>query len=124
MVEAPAICGSIQPLGHCHALGLVIRKADARIAYRDQKPIRLDPGRCDGQFTTGLSHRLDAVEHQVHQNLLQLYAIRCRPEKPPVEFRADGNGLPIRRIPQQNRHLSKDFVQVDHFALWRASPVK
>jgi hypothetical protein len=32
--------------------------------------------------------------------------------------------VPIRRIPQQNRHLPKDFVQVDDFPFCRASPVK
>ena len=35
--------------------------------------------------------------------------------KPQVEFGADRNRVPIRRIAQQNGHLSNDFVQVDQF---------
>src|SRR5271165_3981298 len=72
-----------------NALGLIDRKTDARITHRNLELAMLGPFRCDGQFTTRLSHCLDAVEHEVHQNLLQLHAIRCRPQKPPVEFRAD-----------------------------------
>src|ERR1700733_2353601 len=71
------------------ALGLIDGKPDAGITHRNQELTLLDPLRCDGKVTACLSHRLDAVEHQVHQNLLQLNAIRCRPRKPRVEFPAD-----------------------------------
>src|SRR5260370_23567123 len=68
-----------------NALAFVDGKPGARIAYRNQQLTILAPLRCDGHFTTGVLHRLDAVEHEVHQNLLQLHAIGCGRRQADVE---------------------------------------
>src|SRR5271156_5904557 len=75
-----------------NALGFIDRKPDARITHRNQQLTMLGPLRCYRQFTACISHRVDAVEHEVHQTLLQLAAIRCRPRKARVELRADRDG--------------------------------
>ena len=60
--------------------------------HRNEELIMLDPLRCDNQFAARLSHGLDAVEHEVHQNLLELDAIRPVVRgRPEVEFRTDRN---------------------------------
>src|SRR3984893_14098743 len=72
-----------------NTLGFIDGKPDARIAHRNQWLAILGPLRCDGQLTTRVLHRLDAVEHEVHQDLLQLDAICCRRRKLWIELGAD-----------------------------------
>jgi len=57
-----------------------------------------------------LLHGLDAIEHEIHQNLLQLHAVRIHCRKRRVELTADGNGIAMRHIAQQNDHLADDLV--------------
>jgi len=49
-------------------------QADARITHRDQQVSTIRAVRLDGNFTCGTQplYGLDAIEREVHQNLLQL----------------------------------------------------
>ena len=67
----------------------IVRQPDAGITYRNQQLTVVAHFRGDGQFTTRVSHRLDSVDHEIHQDLLQQYPIRCRRRKPRVYFRTD-----------------------------------
>ncbi|HTO60206.1 MAG TPA: hypothetical protein VMM15_03015 [Bradyrhizobium sp.] len=62
-------------------------------------------------------HRLDAVEHEVHRDLLQLNAIRRRRGKPRGELGPDRDRMPAGQIAQQKDHLSNDVVEVDPLML-------
>jgi hypothetical protein len=64
------------------------RKPDARVAHRNQQLAILAPLRRDAEFAAFILHRLDAIEHEVHQHLLQLHAIHCRRWQRRVEIRA------------------------------------
>jgi hypothetical protein len=72
-----------------NALGIVDRKPYSRITHRNQQLTILGPLRRDGQFAARLLHRLDAVEHEVDQDLLQLNAICCRRRKLRIEVGVD-----------------------------------
>ena len=68
-----------------NAFGFVGGKPDAGIAHQNPYLTILAFLRCNGQLTTGVLHRLDGVEHEVHQNLLQLHAIGCGRRQAEVE---------------------------------------
>jgi hypothetical protein len=61
---------------------------------RDQQFTILSPSGLDGEHARRLLHHLDAVEHQVHQDLLKLDTIRRDPGKVRLEIGAYPDGLP------------------------------
>ena len=78
--------GSADAKSHASAMGfggkegiedlihLLCRQPDARIADRHHKLLILPSLRLDGELTSARDslHSIDAVEHEVHENLLQL----------------------------------------------------
>src|SRR5260370_410517 len=69
------------------------RKPDARIADRHHQLTVFAPLRRYHEHAAVSFHGLDAIEHEVHENLLQLDTIRRRRRKLRVEFGADRNGI-------------------------------
>src|SRR5215510_4124886 len=93
-----------------NALRASFGKPNPGIAHGNKQLTILSPHRGDVQFADLLLHGLDAIEHEIHQNLLQLHAVRTRCRKRRVELTADGNGMAISNIAQQNDHLADDLV--------------
>ena len=89
------------------------RKPDARITDRNHQLTVSAPLRRYRERAATSFHGLDAIEHEVHENLLQLNTIRGRHRNLRVELGADRNGIAIRRVMQKGDHVSNDFVQVD-----------
>jgi len=52
------------------------RQSYSGVADRDQHLTALASSRLDREHSAGLLHRLDAIEHKVHQYLLQLHPVR------------------------------------------------
>jgi hypothetical protein len=73
--------------------------------------------RLDGKYSACLRHRLDAVEHKVHENLLQLHTICHDFGEPFGTIGADIYGMPIRLIAEDNEYLSDDFVHINYVHL-------
>jgi integrase len=72
------------------------RKPNARITDRNHQLPIFAPLRGYRERTALSFHGLYAVEYEVHENLLQLNAIRHRHRKLWVELGADRNGISIR----------------------------
>src|SRR3984893_4291289 len=72
-----------------NAFGFLSRKPDARVTHRNQELTIFGSLRRDAQFTAFILLGLDAIEHEVHQYLLQLHTIRCRRWKRRVKVGAD-----------------------------------
>jgi hypothetical protein len=62
-------------------------------------------------------HRLDRVEHKVHQHLLQLYAVGGDLGEIDGEIGSHRDCMPVRLPMQQPEHLADDFVYVDQLTL-------
>ena len=77
-------------------LGFVDRESDTRIAHRNHWPTIIASLRRHGQVTARVFHRLDAVQHEVNQYLLQLHTVSYRSGKRRIELRADRDGVAIR----------------------------
>ncbi len=65
-------------------------------------------------------HGLDAVEHEVHQNLLQLHTVCQDLGKIRGKLSTDRNRVPGGLVLQQDAHLSNDFIYVNQLALRRS----
>src|SRR3984957_845388 len=87
-----------------NALKASFGKANPAIAHGDKEVTILRPRRGNVEFATPLLHGLDAIEHEIHQNLLQLHPVRARCRKRRVELTAEGNAMAMRRFAQQNEH--------------------
>src|SRR5713101_9675981 len=76
--------------------------------------------RPDGQLTRSVHvlHRIDAIDHKVHQHLLQLHAISCNRGKLCRQLRPDQYVVSRGLAAQQNDHLTDDFVYI-HQLPWR-----
>src|SRR5215813_12064242 len=93
-----------------NAVSASFRKPNTGIAHGNKQLTILSPHRGDVQFAALLLHGLDAIEHEIHQNLLQLHPVRSYCRECRVELTADGNGMAISNIAQQNDHLADDLV--------------
>src|SRR5471030_120781 len=58
-------------------------------------------------------HGVDAVEHEVHEHLLQLDTLGHDPGKIRIELGAHGDGVACRVAPQDANHFSNELVDVD-----------
>src|SRR5882724_833920 len=87
--------------------GLLQRQSDASIADRDHQLAILDSLRPYRKFTCGtyVLHGVDAIEHQVHENLLQLNTVCHNPGKILGEDGADRNRVPACLTAQQDNHF-------------------
>src|SRR5260221_13442888 len=75
----------------------------------------------DGQLTSATRslHGIDAVEHQVHENLLQLHTVRHDLWKTLSKFGVDRDRVAIRLAAQQHNHFSNKFIYIDKLPLRR-----
>jgi hypothetical protein len=84
----------------------------ARIADRDQHLTILTALRLDGELARPIhiSHRVDAVHHEVHQHLLQLHAISHDLREVCSEFRPNEYGEFRCLAVQEKHHLSNNLI--------------
>jgi len=99
-------------------VGLLRRQSHTSIADRDQQ-LSISGFRLDGKLTSASRslHGIDAVEHEVHENLLQLHTVCHDFGKILSKLGADGDRVAVRLAAQQNDHLSNDFVYIHQFLL-------
>ena len=74
--------------------------------------------RLDSKDAACIVHRLDAVQHEVHQHLLDLHAVRTSAGKIVSKIRTDGNSIPHRLTAQHFDHLADDLVQRKRLSFW------
>jgi hypothetical protein len=65
----------------------------------------------DRKDATRVVHRLDAVQHEVHQHLLDLHAVRTDGGRVASKTRTDGNSMSCRLSAQHFNRLADDLVQ-------------
>jgi len=113
---------------HAGALGLggvegikdvfcnVWRQSYAHISYRNQNLSGLVLLRADGKFSTSrdVLHGFDAVEHQVHEYLLQLDTVGDDLGKIVREIGANRNRVPGGLIAQQNDHFTNELIYIHY----------
>ena len=79
----------------------------------------LASSRLDREHSAGLLHRLDTIEHEVHQYLLQLHPVRRDFGKIGGKVRTNRNGILVGFAPQQQDHFADDFIHRDQLSLGR-----
>src|SRR6266404_1769991 len=91
------------------------------IADRDQQ-LTIAGFRLDGKLTsaTRFLHGIDAIKHEVHENLLQLDTVYHDLGKIVSKFGADGNRVAVRLAAQQDNHFSNDFIYINQLPLQSA----
>src|SRR2546422_11715019 len=89
-------------------------KPYAGVADRDQKLLVFRSLRLDGKLTRSIHvfHGLDAVDHEVHQDLLQLYWIAHYLGKICRQLRPDGYRVSHCLTPQEDDRLSNNLVYI------------
>ncbi len=94
-------------------------KSHAGIAHGHKGLLVFSPLRLDDQLARPLHipHRIDAIDHQVHQHLLQLHAVSHHLGKIFGQLRPNGDEVSRRLASQENGHLSNDFVQINQLPL-------
>src|SRR5580700_1359317 len=95
------------------------REAHAGIGHRDQHLIILAPLRLDSELARAIRvfHRVDAVDHEVHEHLLQLHMISHDLRKECSEIRPDQYAVLICLAVQKKSRLSNSFVYIDQLLL-------
>src|ERR1700751_29343 len=95
--------------------GLMGRQTHASIADRNEQLAFIDSPRMDGKFTccVYVLHRVNAIEHKVHEDLLQLDAVCHYPGQILGEFSADGNRVSGGLVAQKDNHFSDKVVHID-----------
>jgi hypothetical protein len=96
-----------------NAFYIVSGKSHTGINDRDEQLAIFGQLRLDAEFTACVSHCLNAIEHEIHEHLLQLHTVCHRSGKILGELSSDGNGMPIRLVLQHEGHLFNDFVYVN-----------
>ena len=66
--------------------------------------------RLDREDSASLLHRLNTIEHEVHQYLLQLHPVRRDLGKIGGKIRTNRNGVPVGFSPQQQDHFADDVI--------------
>src|SRR5437763_1479872 len=83
------------------------------IPDRDQQ-LTIAGFRLDGKLTSArrFLHSIDAVEHEVHENLLQLHTVCHHLGKVLGKLGADGDRVAARLAVQQNNHFSNELIYI------------
>ena len=68
----------------------------------------------------GFVHGIDAVEHEVHENLLQLHTVCHHLGKVLGKLGADGDRVAARLAVQQNNHFSNELIYIKQLPPQRA----
>src|SRR2546430_15085129 len=78
--------------------------------------------RLDRKFTSSahVLHGFDAIEHEVHQYLLQLHAVRHDLGKIVGKLATDRNRIPARLTAEQDNHFSNELIYIDQLVLQSA----
>src|SRR5260370_2966135 len=78
--------------------------------------------RLDAKLTsaTRFLHGLDAIEHEVHQDLLQLHTVCHDLWKVLSKLGADGDRVAVRLAAQQDHHFSNELTYIKQLPLQRA----
>src|SRR5580700_5885822 len=107
-----------------NAVCFVGGQSDTRIADRDLNLVVLPELHLDRKYSTCLLHRLDTIEHEVHEHLLQLYTICDDCGEPFGNVGTDVYEMPIRLVAQHKQHLSYDFAYLNCVHLRTTLPVQ
>src|SRR5271156_2400907 len=89
-------------------------KSHTGIADRDQQ-LSVAGFRLEGELTS-VNRSLpsvNAVEHQVHENLLQLHRVRHNLGKIRGQVQANGDRVAVRFAAQQDKHFSNEFIYIN-----------
>src|SRR5207247_993740 len=97
-------------------------QSHARIADRDQELTIVVLLRLDRKFTSSahVLHGFDAIEHEVHQYLLQLHTVRHDLGKIVGKLATDRNRIPARLTAEQDNHFSNELIYIDQLVLQSA----
>src|ERR1700730_5977412 len=89
-------------------------QSHAGIADRDQQ-LTIIGFRLDGKLTSAIRslHGIDAVEHEVHENLLELHTVCHDLGKILGKLGADRDRVAVRLAAQQNNHFSNEFIYIN-----------
>src|SRR5208337_1317364 len=90
--------------------GLARRQPGPGVVYRNLNLAVLLQLRFDLKDTTSVAHRFDAIQHQVHEHLLDLHTV-CNDDGETVgEIRTERNCVPGSLPAQQHNHLADHIV--------------
>src|SRR5205807_6740245 len=93
-----------------------------RIPHRDEHAARPGPTGADQQFSRPLAdaaHRLDGVDDQVKNDLLQLNSVSLNERQALRELRLHRDAILHRFATGQSNHLKDRFVDVQAILPWR-----
>ncbi len=100
-------------------IGLARWQSWTRIVYRDLDLAVLPQPRSDREHAAGVAHGLDAIQHQVHEHLLDLHAVSNDDGEAVSEIRTDRNRVPGSLRAQQPDHLGDHVVYRQRLAFGR-----
>src|SRR5260370_11573260 len=97
---------------------LLRRQSHTSIADRDQQ-LSISGFRLDGKLTSASRSldSIDAVEHEVHENLLQLDTVCSDLGKILSKLGADGDRVAVRLAAQQDNHFSNELIYINQLPL-------
>src|ERR1700674_3905654 len=92
------------------------------IANRHHYLFAIGTPRVDGKLARPIHifHRVDAIHHEVHHDLLQLHTVCHYPRKRLRQLRPYCYGLPRYLVAQEDDHLPNEFVYVNQLPLRNA----
>src|SRR6266404_7969290 len=95
------------------------RQSYAGIAHRnEQLPLPVQ-SQLDRQFAARVSHGLNRIQHQVHEDLLELHPVSQDIRHIFVEFKANSYGVSKGFVLKQNGHFSNDVFDINDLAFGR-----
>src|SRR5258708_9576584 len=99
---------------------LLRRQSPTGIADQDQQLTIAGFGLDDELASaTRFLHSIDAVEHEVHENLLQLHTVRHDLWKTLSKLGMDRDRVAVRLAAQQDNHFSNEFIYINQLPLRR-----
>jgi hypothetical protein len=94
--------------------GIFRWQSNARIADRDDYLTLRVRSRRNRQFASGILHSLDRVQHQVHENLLNLHAVNQDFRRFCVDCGMNRYRVAIRLDSEQSGHFKNNRPNVDY----------
>src|SRR5580698_4275846 len=101
------------------ALGVARGQPGSCVFYRDLDVAVLTQLRVDGQHAACVLHGLEAIEHQVHEHLLQLDPIGHTARKIVTQIGADGYTLAFGFALEHPDHFFDDLIHGDQLTFGR-----